>query len=53
MKNFIEPQRIWIVGASQGIGLELVRTWLAQGHQVIASARQAEQIGRASCRERV
>lgn len=43
MKNFIEPQRIWIVGASQGIGLELVRTWLAQGHQVIASARQAEQ----------
>lgn len=43
MNNFIEPQRIWIVGASQGIGLELVKIWLTQGHQVIASARKAEQ----------
>ena len=43
MNNFIEPQRIWIVGASQGIGLELVKTWLTQGHQVIASSRKAEQ----------
>ncbi len=43
MNNFSSQQRIWIVGASQGIGLELVKLWLAQGHQVIASARQAEQ----------
>ncbi len=35
-------QRIWLVGASQGIGLELVKIWLGQGHRVIASARHAE-----------
>ena len=43
MKKIIPQQRIWLVGASQGIGLELVKHWLAQGHKVIASARQAEQ----------
>lgn len=43
MKKTIPQQRIWLVGASQGIGLELVKHWLAQGHKVIASARQAEQ----------
>ncbi|HHX06369.1 MAG: SDR family NAD(P)-dependent oxidoreductase [Thiopseudomonas sp.] len=43
MKNNIAQQRIWIVGASQGIGLELVKIWLKQGHQVLASARQAQQ----------
>ena len=43
MKNIIQQQRIWLVGASQGIGLELVKIWLAQGHRVIASARHAEQ----------
>ncbi len=43
MKNIILPQRIWLIGASQGIGLELTKIWLAQGHSVIASARQAEQ----------
>lgn len=34
-------QRIWIVGASSGIGLELVKIWLSQGHLVVASARNA------------
>lgn len=43
MKNIIVQQRIWIIGASQGIGLELVKIWLKQGHRVIASARHAEQ----------
>lgn len=43
MNRIISPQRIWLIGASQGIGLELVKIWLAQGHRVIASARQAEQ----------
>jgi short-subunit dehydrogenase len=32
---------IWIVGASSGIGLELVKLWLAQGHNVIARSRKA------------
>lgn len=43
MNRITSPQRIWLIGASQGIGLELVKIWLAQGHKVIASARQAEQ----------
>ena len=34
-------QRIWIVGGSSGIGLELVRLWLEAGHKVIVSARIA------------
>lgn len=42
MKKTTQSQRIWIVGGSQGIGLELVKIWLAQGHTVIASARNAE-----------
>ena len=34
-------QRIWIVGGSSGIGLELVKKWLQQGHFVVASGRHA------------
>ena len=34
-------QRIWIVGASSGIGLELVKIWLLEGHPVVCSARNA------------
>jgi NAD(P)-dependent dehydrogenase (short-subunit alcohol dehydrogenase family) len=34
-------QRIWIVGGSSGIGLELVKQWLKAGHKVIVSARSA------------
>lgn len=43
MKKNKQQQKIWLVGASQGIGLELVKIWLEQGHYVLASARQAEQ----------
>ena len=32
-------QKVWLVGASQGIGLALLKTWLEQGAQVVASAR--------------
>ncbi|MEN8728119.1 MAG: SDR family NAD(P)-dependent oxidoreductase [Sulfurovum sp.] len=34
-------QRIWIVGSSSGIGLELVKKWLSEGYLVVASARNA------------
>lgn len=34
-------KRIWIVGGSSGIGLELVKKWLEQSHFVVASARHA------------
>ncbi|HEY9129850.1 MAG TPA: SDR family NAD(P)-dependent oxidoreductase [Sulfurovum sp.] len=34
-------ERIWIVGGSSGIGLELVKIWLESGHPVIASAQNA------------
>jgi len=33
--------RIWIVGGSSGIGLELVKLWLKEGSHVIVSARNA------------
>jgi len=36
-------KRIWIVGGSSGIGLELVKIWLESGHPVIASAQNASQ----------
>ncbi|MBE0493321.1 MAG: SDR family NAD(P)-dependent oxidoreductase [Thiomicrospira sp.] len=42
MKKNTQNKKIWIVGGSQGIGLELVKIWLAQGHKVVASARNAE-----------
>lgn len=35
--------RIWIVGGSSGIGLELVKIWLELGHPVIVSAQNASQ----------
>lgn len=34
-------KRIWIVGGSSGIGLELVKKWLLEGNFVVASARHA------------
>ena len=36
-------QRIWIIGASSGIGLELVKKWLLTDNFVVASARQASE----------
>lgn len=43
MKNSTKPLRIWLVGASEGIGLALLEQWLAEGHQLVASSRRAEQ----------
>jgi len=34
-------KRIWMVGGSSGIGLELVKLWLINGKQLIVSARHA------------
>ncbi len=34
-------KRIWIVGGSSGIGLELVKKWLLDGNFVISSARSS------------
>ncbi|CAN8142012.1 Short-chain dehydrogenase [uncultured Thiomicrorhabdus sp.] len=34
-------QRIWLIGASQGIGLQLSKLLLEQGFHLVASARQA------------
>jgi len=34
-------KRIWIIGGSSGIGLELVKQWLQEGFLVITSARNA------------
>lgn len=33
---------IWIVGASSGIGLELVKHWLKDGHNIVASSRTVQ-----------
>lgn len=42
MKAIHKPERIWLVGASLGVGLELVKHWLNKGCCVVASARSAE-----------
>ncbi len=34
-------KRIWLVGGSSGIGLELAKIWLKQGYRVIVSSRHA------------
>lgn len=38
----VYPKRIWIVGASEGIGIGVSRLLLSQQYQVVASSRQAE-----------
>lgn len=46
MKHTVEDlkgQRIWLVGGSEGIGLELVKQLLERGVQLVVSARNAEQ----------
>ena len=35
-------KRVWIIGASSGIGLDLVKLWLQNNYQVIASSRNIE-----------
>ncbi|MEA3252898.1 MAG: SDR family NAD(P)-dependent oxidoreductase [Pseudomonadota bacterium] len=39
-------RRIWLTGASSGIGLALARRLLAQGHRVALSARRREPLER-------
>lgn len=34
-------KNIWIIGASSGIGLELVKQWLSKGNNIIASSTRA------------
>jgi len=41
LKGVNMKKRIWIVGGSSGIGLELVKKWLESGKYVIASAQNA------------
>jgi len=37
----MKPLHIWLVGASSGIGFELLQLWLKEGHCMIASSRNA------------
>lgn len=43
IKSF-KNKRIWIIGASSGIGLALAQAWLAQGAYVAVSARRSERL---------
>ncbi|HHD82352.1 MAG TPA: short-chain dehydrogenase, partial [Campylobacterales bacterium] len=36
-------KRIWIVGGSSGIGIELVKLWLKNDKQLIVSSQTATQ----------
>lgn len=37
-------ERIWIMGASDGIGAELARAWAARGARLVLSARSADKL---------
>ena len=43
------PERIWIIGASDGIGQALAKAWSAKGAHVILSARSREPLGTSTC----
>ena len=49
--------RVFITGSADGLGQMAARLLVGAGHQVVLHARHAaraeEEIGRASCRERV
>ena len=38
------PERIWIIGASEGIGAALAQVWAARGAELILSARSKEKL---------
>lgn len=39
-----KPERIWIIGASEGIGAALAHAWAARGAELILSARSKEKL---------
>ena len=39
-----DPERIWIVGASEGIGAELARAYAARGASLVISARSEDKL---------
>ncbi|AQU84633.1 MULTISPECIES: SDR family NAD(P)-dependent oxidoreductase [unclassified Halomonas] len=42
MSTWKTPQRIWLTGATSGIGEALAKKLIAQGHQIVLSARNQE-----------
>ena len=46
-----EPKRVVITGASSGIGAALTRSLAAEGHQIYACARRADQLRRVTKQE--
>ncbi len=51
MSRWSTPQRIWLTGATSGIGEAVANKLLDEGHQVVLSARNADKLA-ALCGER-
>ena len=49
----LKGKTIFITGASRGIGLAIAKRCAADGANIVIAAKTTQQIGRASCRERV
>ena len=44
MSRWPTPQRIWLTGATSGIGEAVANQLLDEGHQVVLSARSADKL---------